>query len=85
MSFKSLNDEEMQEIKNACVELAAKFAERGISPFAIAACLAQTSFMMYKSMLNEEEYNTMIDYVSESRHRVQSLDEIKEQSKLSLN
>jgi hypothetical protein len=80
-----LSDQEMQEIKNACVELAAKFAERGISPFAIAACLTQTSLMMYKSMLSEEDYNMTIDYISKSRHIIKSFDEIKQQSKMSLN
>lgn len=44
----------------------------GNSPFVVAAVLSTLALSIYKTCLDEVEYNKMVDAISNSRNRVQS-------------
>ena len=44
------------------------------SPAAIAGVMVAQALTLYKTMMSEEEFNSMVDSISSSRHRVQKLD-----------
>ena len=44
------------------------------SPAAIAGVMVAQALTLYKTMMTEEEFNSMVDSISASRHNVQTLD-----------
>jgi hypothetical protein len=68
-------DDELMAIETSYMTLTSKFMEEGFSPMACAAIMSKLSMMMYKTSLNQEEYNLMIDTISESRDQIKSFTE----------
>lgn len=66
---------EVGEVHDAVLELVAELLEGGAEPFVIAGVMSTVALSMYKTTLSAEDFNTMIDYISESRHRVSRMDE----------
>ena len=62
-------------VEKAYMDISIKFTEAGISPMASAAVMAKLALMLYKSSLTEEEYNEMIDTISESRDSILTLED----------
>jgi hypothetical protein len=57
------------------MNLSERFIEEGFSPYAIAAIMTKISFMIYKTTLNAEDYNIMINQISDNRDKIKSLQE----------
>ena len=75
MTTINTNDDELLAIEVAYGELTRKFAEEGINPFACAAVMTKLAFMIYKTSLNAEEYDTMINEISDNRDKIKSFAE----------
>jgi hypothetical protein len=75
MSKITTSDDELLAIEISYGELTRKFAEEGINPFACAAIMTKLAFMIYKTSLNAEDYNSMINAISDSRHEIKSFEE----------
>lgn len=69
------NDNDLMIVEATYMELAAKFTESGISPMISAAVMAKLALMLYKSSLSNEEYNGMVDTISESRNAILTIEE----------
>jgi hypothetical protein len=75
MSKITTNDDELLAIEISYGELTRKFAEEGINPFACAAVMTKLAFMIYKTSLNAEDYNAMINEISDNRDKIRSFEE----------
>ena len=75
-------DEELMAMEISYANLTHKFVEEGFSQYACAASMVKLAFMIYKSSLNAEEYNEMINSISDSRDRIKSFSEIEKFSRL---
>ena len=76
------SDEELMAMEISYANLTHKFVEEGFSQYACAASMVKLAFMIYKSSLNAEEYNAMINSISDSRDRIKSFSEIEKFSRL---
>ena len=85
MSKINTTDDEMLAIEMSYGALTQKFAEEGINPFACAAIMAKLALMIYKTSLSAEEYNLMVDSISDSRDRIKTLIEYGQESNSMLN
>ena len=75
-------DEELMAMEISYANLTHKFVEEGFSQYACAASMVKLAFMIYKSSLNAEDYNTMINSISDNRDRIKSFSEIEKFSRL---
>ncbi len=75
MTTITTTDDELLAIEIAYGELTRKFAEQGISPFACAAIMTKIAFMIYKTSLNAEDYDAMINTISDNRDEIKSFEE----------
>lgn len=75
MSSINTSEDDMLALEMSYMELTNKFIDSGISPMASAAVMAKISFMIYKTSLNAEDYNSMIDTISDSRDLIKSFSE----------
>jgi hypothetical protein len=82
MSTIKTSDDELMAIEISYGELTRKFAEEGINLFACAAVMTKLAFMIYKTSLNDEDYNSMINSISDSRDQIMSFSEISSISRL---
>lgn len=82
MTTVNTSDEELMAMEISYAELTHKFVEEGFNQYACAASMVKLAFMIYKSSLNAEEYNLMIDSISDSRDKIKSFAEIEKFSRL---
>lgn len=82
MSTINTNDDQLLALETSFMDLAGRFIDMGFSPYAIAAIMTKISFMIYKTTLNTEDYNVMIDSISANRNAIRSFDELKNISRL---
>lgn len=82
MSSINTSEDELLAIEISYMELTNKFTDSGISPMASAAVMAKIAFMIYKTSLNAEDYNSMIDTISDSRDLIKSFSEYAGVSRL---
>lgn len=82
MTTINTTDEELMAMEISYANLTHKFIEEGFSQYACAASMIKLAFMIYKSSLNAEEYNEMINSISDSRDRIKSFAEIEKFSRL---
>jgi|APGre2960657373_1045057.scaffolds.fasta_scaffold88065_2 hypothetical protein len=82
MSKIKTSDDELMAIEMSFMTLTNKFAEEGISPLASAAIMMKIAMMVYKSSLNEEDYNAMINTIADSRDMIKSFDEYSQTGRL---
>ena len=82
MSTIKTSNDEMIAIEIAYAELTRKYAQEGINLFACAAVMTKLAFMIYKTSLNAEDYELMINSISDSRNQIMSFDEIANVSRL---
>lgn len=64
---------DMVDVKVSMLNLISKMIESGTNPLAIAAILSSISLQMYKTVLSDSDYNAMVDFISESRDKIQSI------------
>ena len=70
MSTINTSDEEMMALEVSYMMLTNKLVDENFSPMACAAIMTKLAMMLYKSTLNPEEYNVMVDTISDSRDLV---------------
>lgn len=68
-----INDQELNELYQTYWKVHAQMLEDHSSA-AVAGVLIAQALTIYKTVLNETEFNKMLDSISESRDRVQALD-----------
>jgi hypothetical protein len=67
-------DQEIKDIHHSVWKLADDLAGEGHNPLAIAAIFATTAFTLYRTVLDKDDYEKLMDKMSESRHQVQTLE-----------
>jgi hypothetical protein len=82
MTTINTTDEELMAMEISYANLTHKFIEEGFSQYACAASMVKLAFMIYKSTMNAEDYNDMINSISDSRDRIKSFSEIEKFSRL---
>lgn len=82
MSTIKTTDEELMAMEISYANLTAKFTDEGFNPYACAASMVKLAFMIYKTSMDAEEYNLMIDSISDSRDKIKSFVEVGEVSRL---
>jgi len=82
MSTIQTTDEELLAMEISYTQLTSKFTEEGFSPYACAASMVKLAFMIYKTSMNAEEYNLMIDSISDSRDQIKSFADIEKLGRL---
>jgi hypothetical protein len=75
MTTINTNDDELLAIEIAYGELTRKFAEEGVNPFACAAIMTKLAMMIYKTSLNTEDYDAMINTISDNRDQIKSFED----------
>jgi hypothetical protein len=76
------NDNELLAMEISYAELTHKFIEEGFNQYACAASMIKLAFMIYKSTMSAEDYDLMVDSISDSRDRIKSFSEIEKFSRL---
>jgi len=82
MSTIKTTDEELMAMEISFASLTSKFTDEGYSPYACAAIMTKLAFMIYKTTLDAEEYNLMIDSISDNRNHIKSFSEVAKISRL---
>lgn len=82
MTTINTSDEELLAIEVSFAELTNKFAQEGFSPYACAAVMTKIAFMIYKSSMSDEDYNIMIDEISNNRDRIKTFSEFEQKGRL---
>lgn len=68
-----MNDDKINEIFHNFWLLTNKSMVDGANPLAIAGVLQTISLTLYRTLLNDIEYDMMIDNIGESRDRIQKI------------
>ena len=55
------------------LEMFDRWVKEGVRPLEIAAVLVTVGLSLYRTLLSEEDYESMVDSISESRHEVKLL------------
>ncbi|NBX50012.1 hypothetical protein EBT25_08735 [bacterium] len=63
-------NEDLVAVQNILLGAIESMVSKGIKPMAIAGMMANISLQMYKTALSTEEYNLMVDYISNNRGRI---------------
>ena len=66
------NDEQLLAIEATYMQLTSGLMNKGISPYAMAAIMTKLGMMIYKTSLNAEDYNLMVDSISDQRNLIKS-------------
>lgn len=54
-------------------QITGELMEEGHKPFAVAAIYAMVAMQIYRTVLSDEEYNSMIDFISNNRDKINKL------------
>lgn len=70
-----MNDDNAQltAIADRMYKLTNDLVAEGYKPFAVAAVHVMIALQMYKTALSDEEYNLMVDSISDNRDQIKSL------------
>ncbi len=77
MSTVNTSDEELMGLEASYLMLTHKLVDENFSPMACAAVMTKLAMMMYKSSLSAEDFNLMVDTISESRDLVRTFSEFQ--------
>lgn len=75
-------DEQLTSLADDIYNMAGDKIKEGEKPFAIAAVFIMIALQIYKTSLSEEEYNLMVDSISENRDKIKSLPEMVKDTSL---
>ncbi len=75
-------DEQLTSLADDIYNMAGDKIKEGEKPFAIAAVFIMIALQIYKTSLSEEEYNLMVDSISENRDNIKSLPEMVKDTSL---
>jgi hypothetical protein len=68
-----INNQEINELYQEYWAIHAKMIDKDHNPLEIAAILMAQSLSMYKTILDADDYNQMVDSISDLRDKVQEL------------
>lgn len=71
----NITDDQMLTLEASYMELTSRLAEDGYPPLASAAIMIKLAMMVYKTSLSAEDYNSMVDQISNSRDMFKSFNE----------
>jgi len=69
-------DTELNTAADQIYRLAGDMIAEGQKPFAVAAVFTMVALQIYKTSLSAEDYNMMVDSISENRDKIISLPEM---------
>lgn len=70
------NESDLEYVADKIYQMTGEIIAEGQKPFAVAAVLTMVALQIYKTSLSENDYNKMVDSISESRDKVKSLTEM---------
>ena len=82
MTTINTSDDQMLALEVSFAELTNKFVQEGFDPYACAAVMTKIAFMIYKSSMSPEDYNMMIDEISNSRDMIMTFAEFEQRGTL---
>ena len=68
------NIDSLEAVRDAVFQFVTELLEEGHKPFAVAGVMSNIALSMYKTSLPPEDYNTMMDYISQNRDRINRID-----------
>jgi hypothetical protein len=68
------DDSYLDEIYGELTEIAGERINDGVPVEEISALFIRIGLEIYRTMSSDEEFDTMVDYISENRHYISSLD-----------
>jgi hypothetical protein len=68
------DDSYLDEIYGELTELAGERINDGVPVEEVSALFIRIGLEIYRTMSSDEEFDTMVDYISENRHYISSLD-----------
>ena len=78
MTTINTSDEQMLALEVSFAELTNRFVNEGFDPYACAAIMTKIAFMIYKSSMTPEDYDLMIDEISNSRNSILTFAEFEQ-------
>ena len=78
MTTINTSDEQMLALEVSFAELTNRFVNDGFDPYACAAIMTKIAFMIYKSSMTPEDYDLMIDEISNSRNSILTFAEFEQ-------
>jgi hypothetical protein len=72
MEKKMINDDELQDVYDAYINLTAELLE-SYSPEALAGVMAVQALSMYKTFLSPKDYDSMVRTLFETRNNVKTI------------
>lgn len=64
---------ELEKLNLLVYEMTNEFLKDGYEPLAVAAMYTMVAMQIYKTTMSEEDYNAMVDVISNSRDKVKKL------------
>lgn len=77
-----MTDDDLLAIETSYMNITTQYIDKGMSPYACAAAMTKLAFMIYKTSMNAEDYNIMINSISDSRDMIKSFDELEKYKRL---
>ena len=69
-------DSDLMAVTDRVYHMTTELLVEGHQQFAVAAALTMVAMQIYKSSLSKEDYDKMVDSISDSRDQVMSLNDI---------
>ena len=76
------SDEQMIALEVSFAELTNRFVKEGFDPYACAAIMTKIAFMIYKSSMTPEDYDLMINEISNNRNNIRTFAEFEQKGRL---
>ena len=70
------DESQLNEIADEIYTMASDMIVDGQRPFAVAAVFMTIALQIYKTSLNEKDYNEMVDTISANRDKIKSLTDL---------
>jgi hypothetical protein len=64
-------DERMEDLYYTLVKVTAELVNNGYDAMEISAVMTRVAMQIYKTKLSTEDYNRMVDFISQSRDDIQ--------------
>jgi hypothetical protein len=68
------DDSYLDEVYGELTEIAGEKIDDGIPVEEVSALFIRIGLEIYRTMSSDKEFDTMVDYISENRHYISSLD-----------
>lgn len=69
-------DSDLMDVADRVYHMTTELLVEGHQQFAVAAALTMVAMQIYKSSLSKEDYNKMVDSISDSRDQIMSLNDM---------